>query len=141
MDAGGRVIGMNTSFLAPGASTAVALSALERVAAALLKGGRVARPFLGIVSQPAAVPPRYRQTLGIAQEAALLILGVEPDGPSDRAGVLLGDLLVSVDGAAVLHPEDLQRGLNGHQPGETVPLRIVRGGEAKEITVTLGERP
>ena len=140
VDAAGRLLGINTSFLAPGASTAVALSAVERVTTALVKGGRVPRPYLGVVSQPTVVPKRFRDSLSLQQETGLLMLGVEAGTPADKAGVLLGDLLIGLDGNVVGHADDLQRSLAGHQPGETVPLKVVRGGEAKEISVTLGER-
>ncbi len=140
VDAEGRLIGVNTSFLAPGASIAVPLATVERVTTALAKGGRVPRPYLGIVSQPVGISARVRQGLALQQESGLLVLGVEPDTPADKAGVLQGDLFIGLTGAVLRHPEDLQRALAAHSPGESVTIRVIRGGEVKEVAVTLGER-
>lgn len=140
VDAEARLIGINTSFLAPGASMAVALATVERVAAALAKGGRVPRPYLGVVSQPVGISGRLREALGLQQESGLLVLSVEPDAPADQAGVLQGDLLAGLAGNAVRHSDDLQRALAGHAPGEAVGVKVIRGGAVQELSVTLGER-
>lgn len=140
VDAEGRLLGINTSFLAPGASTAVSLATVERVSSALAKGGRVPRPYLGVVSQPVGINARLRQALGLQQESGLLVLGVEADAPADKAGMLQGDLLIGLAGSPVRHSDELQRALAGQSPGESVVVRLVRGGEAKEVSVVLGER-
>lgn len=141
IDIQGRVLGISTSHLAPGASLAIPAEAVGRVVTALLQSGRVRRGFLGITSQPVVLPARLRSRLGLGQETGLLIVGVESEGPADRAGVLLGDVLVGFDGEQMRDTDDLQRMLAGDRVGQPMPLKVVRGGELRDLTVTIGERP
>jgi S1-C subfamily serine protease len=70
----------------------------------------------------------------------LLVVSVEPGGPAEQAGLLLGDVLLAVDGESVAQVEQLQERLTGERVGKAVPVRLLRGGEPREISVTVGER-
>jgi S1-C subfamily serine protease len=72
---------------------------------------------------------------------ALLAVGVTPGGPAANAGVLVGDIVTDLDGHPLHSPEDLFDLLAGDRVGRTVPLRVVRGGDVRELPVTVGERP
>lgn len=141
VDAVGRVVGMNTSLLARGMSTTVPAETVQRVAQSLLTQGRVRRGYLGVSTQPVAVPSGLAQKLGLAQDAGLLVVGVEQGSPADRAGLILGDVLIALAGHPVRGADDLQGLLGPGSVGVTVQAKVIRGGELRELSVTPGERP
>ena len=140
VDAAGRVLGVNTSGLARGAAIAVPAATVERVAGQLLEKGRVARGYLGLGMQPARLPDALRQSLGLPGEGALLVVSVESGGPADRGGILLGDVLVALDGTYVQEPGDVLALLGPERVGSTMTARLVRGGVEVTRTITVGER-
>ena len=113
VDAGGRVVGLNTSGLARDARLAVPATTVTRVADELLRTGHVSRGYLGLGMQPVRLPEPLRGQLGLTRETGLIVVTVEPDGPAARAGVLLGDVLVALDGAPVSDLDDVQARLGG----------------------------
>ena len=84
------------------------------------------------------VPERQRAG---GREQALLVVGVTADSPAERAGVLVGDILLDFDGRPVESPEDLLGLLVGDRVGRTVTMKALRGGAEHEIAITVGERP
>jgi len=141
VDSSGAAIGLSTSHFGQGAGFAIPMATVKRVAEQLLTGGRVKRGYLGVTSQPVALPAAIRERLSLEQETGLLLLGVEPGGPAETAGVLIGDVLVGLGGSPLRDTDDLQRALGGDRVGQATQLRCVRGGELRELTVTIGERP
>jgi S1-C subfamily serine protease len=141
VDATGRVVGINTSGLARESRLAVPLTTVSRVADELLRTGHVARGYLGIGMQPVRLPEPLRAQLGLAGETGLMVVTVEPDGPAGRAGVLLGDLLVALDGTAVSDLDDVQAHLGGTRIGTAIAATVVRAGARAELRITVGERP
>ena len=87
------------------------------------------------------VPQSLARRLELTNAVGLLIASVEPGGPADRDGVLLGDVLLELDGAEVSDPTDLLAKLGGDRVGRTVAARVIRGGQVKTLQVTPGERP
>jgi S1-C subfamily serine protease len=140
VDAAGRVLGINTSGLARAAALAVPASTVNRVVDQLLEKGRVARGYLGLGMQPVRLQASLRERLGLQHEGALLVVSVEAGGPADAAGVLLGDLLVSLDGTPVSDPSDVLALLGAERVGTGIVAQIVRGGERTQLTITVGER-
>lgn len=138
----GRVIGINTTGLARGAGLTVPAETVGRVVDALVARGRVARPYLGVgMQQQVALPPEWQSKLSVAAASGLIILSVEADAPAGKAGMLLGDVLVALDNVAVADTEDVQRVLGGKEVGSVVKATVLRGGEVRQLDVTLGERP
>jgi S1-C subfamily serine protease len=137
IDVSGQVLGLNTSAMRD-TSLAIPVTTLQRVVDSLLKHGKVRQGYLGVGAQPVRLPAALRDQLG--QETGLLIASVEPDSPADKAGLLLGDTLIGMDGQVVRHMDDLAGVLTGDKVGSAVPARIVRGGQVQEINVTIGER-
>jgi S1-C subfamily serine protease len=117
VDAGGRVVGLNTSGLARDARLAVPATTVTRVADELLRTGHVLRGYLGLGMQPVGLPEPLRRQLGLTRETGLIVVTVEPDGPAARAGVLLGDVLVALDGAPVSDLDDIQTQLGSDRIG------------------------
>jgi S1-C subfamily serine protease len=139
VEVAGRVLGLNTSALLRGISLSVPTSTLRQVVETLLTHGRVRRGYLGVGAQPVRLPGGLAEELG--QETGLLLVSVEPEGPAGSAGLTLGDTIVALDGQPVRHMDELLALLGGDRVGVSVPIRIVRGGQAQEVTVTIGERP
>jgi S1-C subfamily serine protease len=79
---------------------------------------------------------------GLKSEAAgLIVLSVEPDGPAGQAGVVIGDVLVALDGTPVTGTDDVQEFLSGDRVGKSLKASLLRGGELMERAITVGERP
>jgi S1-C subfamily serine protease len=139
IDIAGCVVGINSSHLGRGAGLTIPVAAATRVADDLLKQGRVRRAYLGISSQPASLPAVLSAKLN-GQESGLLIVQVEPASPAETSGLGIGDILVAFGGAPVTGTDSLQVALGAKTVGDPVVARILRGGEPRELTVTLGER-
>ena len=138
VDAGGRVLGLNTSALLRGITLTVPTSTVRKVVEALLADGRIRRGYLGVSTQPIRLPEALTNDLG--QETGLLLVSVEPGSPADQGHLFLGDVIVALDGQPVRHMDDLFALLNSQGVGAAVPVKIVRGGQVHELPVTLGER-
>ena len=138
IDANGHFIGLNTSALLRGVSTTVPVDTVRKVVDTLLTKGRISRGYLGVGAQPARLPAALAEQL--KQETGLLIISVEPNGPADKAGLMLGDTVVKIENEAVRHLDDLLGALSGDRVGKAVAVKIVRGGQAREITAVVGER-
>jgi len=138
VDASGRVAGLNSSALARGASLAIPVSVLKNVADALRRDGRVKRGFLGVSTQPVALAEAVAAQLD--QATGLMIIGAEKDGPADKGGLMQGDVIVALLGQPTAEIDDLQAALGPDTVGQPAAVKIVRGGEVREVTVTVGVR-
>lgn len=136
----GQVLGLNTSGLARGAALTVPAQLAWQIAGALQQHGRVRRGYLGVRSQPVAISFAQQQALGREQRTGLLLVGVEDDSPAGRAGLLVGDILVAIDGQPVGDPDELLSRLVGAVVGQSVPVQLLRGGQPASLTITIGER-
>ena len=141
VDAAGHVVGVNTSALARDSRLAVPVTTVGRVVDELLRQGHVSRGYLGIGMQPVRLPDGLRAALGLPGDGGLIVVTVEPDGPAARAGLLLGDVLVALDGVPTADLDDVQGRLGGDRIGTTVTALVVRAGARAEVRVTVGERP
>ncbi|MGE3270401.1 MAG: S1C family serine protease [Chloroflexota bacterium] len=140
---GGAAFGLATSHFRGGRGSGVVIpmASVERTVAALSAHGRVRRGFVGIGSQPVQLPAAFIEKSGLQnQETGLLVVTVEGGGPAERAGLLLGDVIVAFGGQAVRDPGDLRDLLGPDRVGESVGLRVIRAGEPQELTITVGER-
>jgi len=138
VDTEGRVAGLLNRGFGRGIGVALGVPILEHVAGALLAQGRVRRGYLGISTQAVLLPDGLRRTLNLAQERGLLIAGVGNGTPAEAGGLLLGDTLLALDGAPVEDAVELRRRLRAHPAGQSVTLRLLRGGALLDLTVTLG---
>ncbi len=133
----GRVIGMNTRTLLRGADLAIPRATLVRVLGEILAHGGVRRGYLGVGAYPVALPAAIAQATGQARGA--LIGSIEDSGPAAAAGLLVGDIIVTLGGDAIEGPEDLRVAL-GDRAGAAVALDIVRAGQRQTIQATVGTR-
>jgi S1-C subfamily serine protease len=140
VDADGRVLGVNCSALARGTPLTIPNATVDRVVDALLTRGHVARAYLGVAMQPARLTNALTERLRLDDPRGVLVVMVESDSPADRAGLLVGDLIVAASGRSVAEPQDVAELLGGEQVGAALELSVVRGGERRSLTVTVGER-
>jgi S1-C subfamily serine protease len=146
VDAGGKLIGIATAGLSRTSVLAIPALTLNRVVEELLRSGHVARGYLGVGLQPIALPEHLRTKLNLPARpkrgaGGLIVLSVEPDGPAGRAGIVLGDVLVAMDGKPVADTQDVQDCLGGEHVGAVLKTSLLRGGELVVVDVTVGERP
>ena len=127
----GEAIGIATSALSRIAGLAIPASTVDRVVEEILSRGHVARGYLGVGLQPVELPDHHK---------GLIVLSLEPEGPAAKAGVLIGDVVVTLAGTAADSTDDIQTVLEKHAVGQTVPAGLVRGGVALNIGIVIGER-
>ncbi len=137
----GKVLGINTSAFGRGLALTIPAETVNRVVDVLLIKGKITKPYLGIGTQVVPIPETLRGKLGLEQLSGLMMLTVEADGAAEKAGVLIGDVLLSIDDKPTLEPADVQAALWGKEAGNTVNTKVLRGGELIEIEIVLGERP
>lgn len=128
----GEAIGIATSTLSRIAGVAIPGSTIDRVLDEILARGSVARGYLGVGLQPVELP---------GKQAGLIVLSLEPEGPAAKAGVLIGDILVTLGGTNVGDTEEIQTVLESHRVGQGVEAAFLRGGDSRNITIVIGERP
>jgi S1-C subfamily serine protease len=128
----GEVIGVATSALSRIAGLAIPSVTVNRVLEEILSRGHVARGYLGVGLQPVELPDHQR---------GLIVLSLEPAGPAAKSGTMIGDILVKLGGKAAHDTDDIQVALESRKVGDLVVMEILRGGEARELTVTIAERP
>jgi len=132
VDTAGQVLGVTTSALSRIAGLAVPVSTVNRVVEELLRSGHVSRGYLGLGLHPVSLP---------GGNTGLIVLSAEPEGPAARAGVLIGDVILALAGTAARDTDDIQSVLDSSSVGKPMAVRIVRGGQVIELSVTVGERP
>lgn len=138
IDAQGAVLGITTTGLVNGIALAVPSSIAWSIADTLAQQGYIKRGYLGISSQLVRLPPAQRS--GRTQEHGLLIVKVDEDSPAQKGGVMLGDILVGLDGKAINDTEDLQVVLAHNSVGKAIPLEVIRGNTLQTLQITVGQR-
>lgn len=140
IDAPGRVIGIATPRFGRFGAIAVPAPAVNAVVDTLLQKGRIPRGYLGVGLQPVHLPDSLRQSLQRSEKTAAIVLEVEPEGPAHKAGIVIGDIFVSLAGRAITRLEDVHSQLHGGAIGKSLTLKFVRGGAVQEASVVVGER-
>ncbi len=131
VDAEGRVIGINTTGLTRGTGITIPASTVTRVTDELLSRGHIRRGFLGVGLHPVRLPDGVH---------GLIVLSLDPNGAALKAGVIVGDILLKLDGEAVKDTDDVQAHLGGEQVGKTVAAEILRGGSKITVGIVPAER-
>lgn len=139
IDSQGRMIGINTSGPRRSVLT-IPNTTVDRVVTQLLEKGHIARGYIGVGVQPVEITESLRRSAGIKQEAGLVLLMVSPGGPAEKAGLLVGDILLTVNGTSVSDPRELQAVLDSENVGKQLKITVLRGGKPIEITLTIAER-
>lgn len=138
IDMQGAVIGILTTGLINGIALAIPMEIARNIADTLVKQGYIKRGYLGISSQLVRLPDAQRA--GQTQEHGLLIVKVDENSPAQKGGLMLGDILVALDGHAINDSEDLQVLLTGDRVGKAIPIDVIRGNALQTLQVTVGQR-
>ena len=141
VNAQGKVVGINTRGLSRGRAVTIPLATVNRIVDELIEKGHIAKPYLGLAMQPVAVPESLRGKVPGAGNSAVLVVHVEPAGPADKAGVLLGDVVVELQGKPVEDTGDIQQLLGSAKIGDTVAATVLRGGAPVKLSIMLADRP
>ncbi|SRR6266545_4301723 len=136
IDLEGRALGINTTGLLRGADVTVPTVTVRRVVGELLAHGAVKRGYLGVAVQRVRLPEEVASGLG--QKTGALVVGVEDASPAARSGLVLGDVLVALDGRLIAGPDEL-RELLSERRGVEVEARIIRVGKVQSIRIAVGE--
>ena len=136
-DAAGGCLGMST-FGPRGQVIAIPTATIERVVPMLLKDGRVARGWLGVALQAVAVPDALRETA--EQSTGLMVMSVVEDGPAAQAGIVAGDIILSVDGTSTHRFRNIARHFGADSIGRKADLRLIRSGRVITVQTTIAER-
>ncbi|RPJ27577.1 MAG: PDZ domain-containing protein [Chloroflexi bacterium] len=136
----GEVLGLNTSGLTHGSSLTIPVKVAWRVAEALAKHGSVKRGYLGVRTQPVEIPEAASKLLKREQSHGLLVSWLEEGGPAQKSGLLVGDILVAINGQPVGDPDDLFSALSSDTVGKAIAVEVLRGGRPETVQVTVGER-
>jgi S1-C subfamily serine protease len=137
-DAAGACLGMST-FGPRGQVIAIPTATVERIVPLLLKDGRVARGWLGVALQAVAVPDALRETAD--QSSGLMVMSVVEGGPAAQAGILAGDIILSVDGTSTHRFRNIARNFGSGSIGRKADLRLIRSGTVITVQATIAERP
>ncbi len=138
IDAQGDVVGILTTGLVNGVALAIPMSIAKNIADTLAKQGYIKRGYLGISSQLVELPATQRA--GRSQESGLLIVKVDDNSPAQQGGVMVGDIVVALDGHVINDSEELQLLLVGDRVGKAVPVEVIRGNTLQTLQITIGQR-
>ncbi len=141
VDAEGKVLGMNTSGFGPGMFVSIPAAIAWKSAEQLALHGSIQRGYLGIRSQEVEIPTAGQQALQREQASGLLIVGVEAETPAAKSELLVGDILVGIAGIPVTDHDILFAVLTGEVVGKSTPVEVLRGGQPKQVNVTIEARP
>ena len=134
VDSAARVVGINTAVAGVGLGLAVPINvATRQIIGALMRHGRVRRAYLGIAGGPRPLPPAARAEVG--RDSGVEIVEVAASSPADRAGMRSEDLIVELDGQPVERVDDVQRLMTDATIGQTVSIRVLRGGRTLALSV------
>jgi S1-C subfamily serine protease len=140
VDGAGQVIGIATPRFGRFGVVAVPTAVVNRVVDTLLQKGRIPRGYLGVGLQPVQLPDALRAALQRQEKTAAIVLEVEPNSPADKAGIVIGDIFLSLGEQAVTRLENVHAQLHSEHIGKSLDARIVRGGTARDVVITIGER-
>ena len=137
-DAAGNCIGMST-FGPRGQVLVIPTATIDRIVPMLLKDGRVARGWLGVTLQAVAVPDALRET--VDQSSGLMVMSVVENGPAAQAGIVAGDIILSVDRTSTHRFRKIARYFGSESIGRKAELRVIRSGTVITVKTTIAERP
>ena len=144
VDVNGNLVGINTAIYSQtgtsaGIGYAIPVSIARQVMEQIIQKGSVTRGWIGVGVQD--VTQELAESFKLARAVGVLISQVERDGPADKAGVKLGDILVAVNDQPVADSTGMLNLIAALQPGQQAKLKLMRSHAETEVTVTVGRRP
>jgi S1-C subfamily serine protease len=139
VNAAGEVVGFNT--FGPRRSVlTIPTSTIDQVVTQLQTKGRIARGYLGIGMQRIQIPQALQTQLSIPNQWGLMLVSLDPQQAAEQAGMMLGDILITLNDRPIQDSQELQTVLDPQSIGQTLIVKAVRGGELQEFEVVVGER-
>jgi len=129
------ILGITTAGLHRSPIT-IPTATVSRVATELLEKGSIERPHLGVAMQAVPLQESQRGKLNLKATEGLLIVHVESESPADKAGVLLGDILVELGGTATTSTEEVQHVLRSMKADTAIEASVIRGGTLHKVNIT-----
>ncbi|MDD0845450.1 Do family serine endopeptidase AlgW [Pseudomonas sp. Gutcm_11s] len=144
VDAHGNLIGINTAIFSKsggsqGIGFAIPVKLARDVMKAIIERGQVIRGWLGIEVQP--LTPELAESFGLQGRSGILVAGIYRDGPAQKAGLQPGDLILKIADEAAIDGRRSMNQVARTQPGESVTIEVLRGGETLKLTAEIGVRP
>jgi len=140
----GRVIGVNTAIFSPsggsvGIGFAIPAEVADSVTKQLISGGKIQRGYIGATIQN--FTPDMAEAQGLGSQKGAIVSDLVPGGPSSRAGLAPGDVVVGINGVPVKTSSELTREVAKGKPGDTLRLDVIRDGKHRTVEVRSGVRP
>ena len=144
VDTAGNLIGINSTIFSQsggsmGIGFAIPVSLARSVLAQIIKQGEVTRGWLGV--EPQAITRQEAQALALARTDGVLVRALQHDGPADRAGIQVRDVVVEIGGQPTPDVPQLLARIAELTPGSNAKVRILRGGKPLDIDVVVAKRP
>ena len=136
VDAAGQVVGFNTTGPRRSIIT-IPAATVDRVVDRLLEIGHLHRGYLGVAMQPVNLSTLIDK-LSLKSDRGLTIVNVEADSPAQEAGIILGDILVTVENTPIKRLRDIQAYLEPQNVGKTIQIGLIRGGQLKDVSLVVG---
>jgi S1-C subfamily serine protease len=135
VDASGKMLGLNAFYISS-RGIAIRSSKVKGIVENLKSYGRVRRAYLGITSYPTPIPEEITKQIGeISQDSGLIVVSVEPNSAAKKAGLVMGDVLLSLDGTQVGSLHDIDRLLTQELIGKDVKLIVLRSEKLTELAI------
>jgi S1-C subfamily serine protease len=141
VDAEGNVVGINTSGFGRGVTLTIPAEYAWKVAEQLARSGSVKRGYLGVRSETVELTETAQKALNRKQASGLLLVSVERKSPAEAGKLIVGDILVGIEGQPVPDHDALFAHLTGEAVGKSIPMQVLRGGELQTFAVEIGARP
>src|SRR5260370_24499933 len=135
VDASGQLIGMNVVYFSK-RGIAVPVNTIAKVVKRLAEGKPFKRAYLGVVSNPVALPAEDSSDQRVGQETGVMVLSIEDGTPAKKSGLAFGDVILKFNGKSVSNSEDLTSILGEEAIGKQAKLAVLRGGNVVELEIT-----
>jgi serine protease DegQ len=144
IDTSGNLVGINSAIYSRsggsmGIGFAIPSSVARQVMEQIIASGRVTRGWIGVEVQELSA--ELAESFKLSRPEGTIVAGVLRNGPADRAGIRLGDILTHVDGKKVVDTASMLNLIAGLKPGRAAILTIYRDGQPKEVQIVVGKRP
>jgi S1-C subfamily serine protease len=141
VNAAGEIVGINTSGLSRNMGLTIPAATVNRVVDQLLSTGHIARGYLGVGLQPVRLPDTLKQAVGVTSDTGVIVISIESGGPAEKAGLFIGDILITLDGTPTTDTDAVQALLGPERIGMSLAAKVARGGAPVDVAITVGERP
>ena len=132
------MIGLNVAY-ANSRGISIPVNSIIGTISALISDGRIRTAHLGISTDAISLPRRLIDEANVDQDEGLLILAVEPNSPARKAGLVVGDILVTFDKTPITVHSDLYRRLTKDAIGKPVEIGVLRAERLVKLTITPNE--